>query len=121
MVGNLFKAMERREFIKNSALGLAGLSLVRLSENHPTIPLKLLHHTRNGAGGNWGIPWPKSQLKKVSEFTLISGNKQVPVQSWPLAFWPDGSIKWTGHAIASDLDLGAEAQLIQKKALWNKA
>lgn len=108
--------MERREFIKNSALGLAGLSLVRLSENHPTIPLKLLHHTRNGAGGNWGIPWPKSQLKKVSEFTLISGNKQVPVQSWPLAFWPDGSIKWTGHAIASDLDLGAEAQLIQKKS-----
>jgi hypothetical protein len=26
----------------------------------------------------------------------------VPVQSWPLAYWPDGSIKWTGHAVGSD-------------------
>jgi hypothetical protein len=25
----------------------------------------------------------------------------VPVQSWPLAYWPDGSIKWTGHAVGA--------------------
>src|SRR5690606_22418444 len=26
-----------------------------------------------------------------------NGNKEG-VQSWPLAYWPDGSFKWTGHA-----------------------
>ena len=25
----------------------------------------------------------------------------MPVQSWPLAYWPDGSLKWTGHAVDS--------------------
>ncbi|HKT04539.1 MAG TPA: hypothetical protein VJT31_33910, partial [Rugosimonospora sp.] len=25
------------------------------------------------------------------------------VQSWPLAAWPDGSLKWTGHAVGGDV------------------
>src|SRR5690606_37158597 len=25
----------------------------------------------------------------------------VPVQSWPLAYWPDGSLKWSAHALAA--------------------
>ncbi len=25
----------------------------------------------------------------------------VPVQTWPLAHWPDGSLKWTAHAVSS--------------------
>ena len=29
---------------------------------------------------------------------LTAGNKQFPLQSWPLAYWPDGSIKWNGFA-----------------------
>src|SRR4030095_13087140 len=24
----------------------------------------------------------------------------VPLQSWPLAWWPDGALKWTAHAHA---------------------
>ncbi len=24
----------------------------------------------------------------------------MPLQSWPLAYWPDGSLKWTAHAVA---------------------
>ena len=23
----------------------------------------------------------------------------MPLQSWPLAYWPDGSLKWSAHAI----------------------
>jgi len=54
------------------------------------------------AGGvTLGVPWPMGQVKK-EEFLLIGkGGKQHPVQSWPLAYWPDGSIKWTGHAISN--------------------
>ena len=31
--------------------------------------------------------------------------QSVPVQSWPLAFWPDGSLKWSGLAITADTRL----------------
>ena len=33
-------------------------------------------------------------------FTLTdAAGKEVPVQSWPLAHWPDGSLRWTAHAV----------------------
>ena len=27
----------------------------------------------------------------------------MPVQTWPMAYWPDGSLKWTAHAVAANL------------------
>lgn len=55
------------------------------------------------AGATWGVPWKKGQHEKNAAFAIVDskGNK-TPVQSWPLAYWPDGSIKWTGHAIGSE-------------------
>jgi hypothetical protein len=35
----------------------------------------------------------------------------VPVQSWPLAYWPDGTVKWTGHAIGADEGLASSLTL----------
>src|SRR5581483_331742 len=31
---------------------------------------------------------------------------QIPLQSWPLAFWPDGSLKWTAHALPVNAKAG---------------
>ncbi|MGW5640957.1 exo-rhamnogalacturonan lyase family protein, partial [Streptomyces sp. NPDC003832] len=31
--------------------------------------------------------------------TTASG-QEVPVQTWPTGYWPDGSVKWTAHAIS---------------------
>ncbi|PKS09695.1 hypothetical protein jhhlp_004315 [Lomentospora prolificans] len=51
-------------------------------------------------GTTFGLPWPKGQyVSNDTDFTISSGNEQVPLQSWITAFWPDGSIKWTGHAL----------------------
>ena len=37
-----------------------------------------------------------------SQYTLqTKDGRNVPMQTWPLAFWPDGSVKWSGHAISS--------------------
>src|SRR3954468_22946831 len=48
---------------------------------------------------SWGVPWPQGQVKKDANFVLAgAGDRALPVQSWPLAYWPDGSLKWTGHA-----------------------
>lgn len=57
-------------------------------------------------GFTWGTCWPKGKVRRESGFSLKSSSKEeVPIQSWPLAYWPDGSLKWTGHAVpAVNLD-----------------
>ena len=57
-------------------------------------------------GVAFGVPWPCGALPKDAHFTLADAHgKNFPLQTWPLAFWPDGSLKWTGHALASPADL----------------
>ncbi|HVS54530.1 MAG TPA: hypothetical protein VHD62_19395 [Opitutaceae bacterium] len=58
-------------------------------------------------GVSWGVPWPKGALQKNDPLALKTADgTSVPVQSWPLAYWPDGSIKWTGEAIAVNQNAG---------------
>jgi len=58
------------------------------------------------AGTTWGMPWPRGQHPAGTRFKLSSldGSSQA-LQSWPLATWPDGSLKWTAHAVPADLAL----------------
>ncbi|KAG8705574.1 hypothetical protein FRC09_002878 [Ceratobasidium sp. 395] len=61
---------------------------------------------------SWGVPWAKGEIDKSTALKLTtSDGKSVPVQSWPLAYWPDGSLKWTGHAIAPDAALADSLHL----------
>ncbi|MET9271855.1 Tat pathway signal sequence domain protein [Kribbella sp. NPDC003557] len=51
----------------------------------------------------WGTPWPKGVVPANQSFALKSADgTDVPLQSWPTAYWPDGSLKWSAHAIAVD-------------------
>ena len=48
-------------------------------------------------GATFGVPWPRGVLKAdAGPFALGAS----AVQTWPLAYWPDGSLKWTAHAVA---------------------
>ncbi len=59
-------------------------------------------------GATWGTPWPRGKLGARSKFSLIdASNRTLPLQSWPLAYWPDGSLKWTAHAIPAQHEMGA--------------
>ena len=50
-------------------------------------------------GISWGVPWPKAAVQKEQSFVLTAAEgKSLPLQSWPLAYWPDGSVKWMGFA-----------------------
>lgn len=54
-------------------------------------------------GVTWGVAWPQGTQAAGTSFGLRADTgADVPVQSWPLAFWPDGSLKWTGHAMGGD-------------------
>jgi hypothetical protein len=50
-------------------------------------------------GVSWGVPWPKGAVKKDRAFALYNAaNQALPLQSWPLAWWGDGSVKWTAFS-----------------------
>lgn len=42
------------------------------------------------AGGvSWGVAWPKGAVHASDVLTLrTAGGKPVPMQTWPLAYWP---------------------------------
>jgi hypothetical protein len=51
-------------------------------------------------GATCGVAWPRGVMKRDQTLQLRSGNDEsVAVQTWPLAHWPDGSLKWTALAI----------------------
>ena len=107
--------LTRRQFMKNTtatvaALGLAGagraMSETDSTEATPSAAPVKLHWLEGGTpalftGTTWGMPWPRGTARRDQTFQAATPEgSPVPVQSWPLAYWPDGSLKWTGHAIA---------------------
>jgi len=63
-------------------------------------------------GVTWGVPWSQGKLHKTDSLKLeTAAGQSVPLQTWPMAYWPDGSIKWTGHAISAVSALPASFNL----------
>ncbi|KAI0881319.1 uncharacterized protein GGS22DRAFT_73608 [Annulohypoxylon maeteangense] len=56
------------------------------------------------SGTTFGLPWPRGKYQaNTTTFAGREGDSegQVPLQSWILASWPDGSIKWSAHAVGA--------------------
>ncbi|WP_327423983.1 Tat pathway signal sequence domain protein [Streptomyces sp. NBC_01230] len=73
-----------------------------------------LEETGLGAapGSTFGVPWAQGRHPADQRFALATADgKDVPVQTWATATWPDGSLKWTAHAV------GPEAAGAKKFAL----
>jgi hypothetical protein len=91
-------AFHRRILLLALALGMA--------PGAPAAPVTLhwLDKTAPAApdGVNWGVPWPKGAVQASDTLALTAADgAAVPMQTWALARWPDGSVKWSGHAIAA--------------------
>src|SRR5690349_870117 len=51
-------------------------------------------------GTTWGMPFPRGTVPGVEALAVADANgARVPSQAWPLATWPDGSLKWAGVAL----------------------
>lgn len=50
-------------------------------------------------GQTVGVAWPRGALPGRSSFRVEGGGQALPAQSWVTATWPDGSVKWTAHAL----------------------
>jgi len=71
------------------AADAAPVQLHFLDQTPPAVP----------TGEAFGVPWPQGAVQKTAMFNLSdSAGKPVPLQTWPMAYWPDGSLKWTGFA-----------------------
>jgi hypothetical protein len=92
-----FAATEPRAVISAAGArkaGSSGRSEVRWLEGTPPAALP---------GATWGMPWPRGKHARETSFALRTAEGEpVALQSWPLATWPDGSLKWTAHAMPAD-------------------
>ena len=71
-------------------------------------------------GVSWGVPLPEGKVNPSTGFSLKNFRGQVlPVQSWPLAYWPDGSLKWIGLSTVVDTNAGTTFELEPVKTSGN--
>src|SRR3954468_16782224 len=106
----------RREFVRKTALAAAvtqlaaNLRAAATPAAAPAGPPLAPHGLRwlEGTpallpGACWGMPWPRGRHAAATQFSLRTADgAAVPVQTRPLATWPDGTLKWTAHAIPAD-------------------
>jgi hypothetical protein len=63
-------------------------------------------------GVTWGVPWPMGTYPKNQTFALKTDKgEDVALQTWPTAYWPDGTLKWTAHAVPADAGLAENLTL----------
>src|SRR5262245_12595832 len=83
------------------SLLVACCALPAAAQSAPSVELKWLGDKPpvTPMGVSWGVPWHQGKVRKDQAFTLTTADgKSLALQSWPLALWPDGSIKWSGFA-----------------------
>lgn len=76
--------------------------------NDVKVRLRMLQDTvgHSPKGITWGIPWGKGLLNRKDTLILNGPSRAITMQSWPTAYWPDGSVKWTAHsAVVSQEDM----------------
>jgi hypothetical protein len=120
------KRISRRQFISTSAAATATVPALepQASQTAATLPRPPADNPEAGnwvhwlddrvsavpQGVTWGTPWPRGKQRHAKDFALRApgdASRPVPLQSWPLAYWPDGSLKWTAHALPPATDAGA--------------
>ncbi|MFJ8955095.1 Tat pathway signal sequence domain protein [Streptomyces sp. NPDC102381] len=85
------------------------------ADGHDPVTLRWLEKgtpAELAAGTTWGVPWPAGSFAPEQKFSLTTDSGEaVPVQSWPTGYWPDGSVKWTAHAVSGDAPRSETYQL----------
>ncbi len=132
------KNISRRKFIAATSLLTATAPLLYAAKpkiEKPRSPLKVTRDKKGPtrlrwvdgevpkmqAGTAFGVPWPMGQQPGDATFTLrTSKGNPVAMQTWTTATWPDGSLKWTGHAIAPDAPLTEHFEIVPGKQILPK-
>jgi YetA-like protein len=95
--------MTRRDLLRRSAVTTLASIALEAQDAAPAPVSPQLNWLGNAApplesGVTWGVPWPRGTVSRSQTFSLTADGAALPLQQWALAYWPDGSIKWTGFA-----------------------
>ena len=101
----------RRDTIKAALLGggsmwLPGIARAATAVTFSPAPVRWIDGAAPAlhAGQTFGVAWPRGVLKRGTKLGVRAAKGEaVPSQSWVTASWPDGSIKWSAHAIPADV------------------
>lgn len=66
----------------------------------------------------FGVPFDQGAVTSVSMLQLTADGQLVDADSWPLAYWPDGSVKWA--AMASSVPGGDKAMSVRIASVKGK-
>ncbi|MCB1122182.1 MAG: Tat pathway signal sequence domain protein, partial [Verrucomicrobiae bacterium] len=116
--------IDRRAFIKKTGISAASIPVLKSALSGQAVsttvsgdmaaPVRWLDGEKpvHFNGSTWGLSWPEGSLEKDASFKLTSETgESIPVQSWPTAYWPDGSLKWTAHAVPAKVELSSRYRI----------
>ena len=112
--------MRRRTFLSSSAA--AGVSLAAragVAAQDAAVSIDWLERTPPAvaAGVSWGVPWARGRVRKDQAFALTAADGTLlPLETWPLAYWPDGSLKWSGFATVTAANTAGPFRLAPAEA-----
>lgn len=62
---------------------------------------------------SFGVPFDEGDVFPATPLQLkVNEYQNLPVDTWPLAYWPDGSVKWSG--VAGVIPAGTERLTLEK-------
>lgn len=70
-------------------------------------------------GVSFTMPWSRGLYQKGQTFVIegVGGAQQHPLDCRELAFWADGSLKWTGHSISGNVPYFSE-YVVKGAEIW---
>ncbi len=105
------EGMSRRDVLRAAAVGslvmlgsssseVRGMDAIGATSFDASKPVKLKHVVGSGLGAvTFGVPWPRGAIKDSTQFHVRVEGEPRTTQTWVTARWPDGSVKWTAHAL----------------------
>ncbi|WP_370310344.1 exo-rhamnogalacturonan lyase family protein [Sphingobium abikonense] len=106
---NRILTIGRRDMLRASLMGSAAALLPSAARAASTVPRNTPVRWIDGAapplslGQTFGVPWPRGAVKAGAPLVVRSDGKPLPSQHWTLATWPDGSLKWSAHALPAGM------------------
>jgi hypothetical protein len=104
------------ELLATTAAATAAEQIVLAQQATQTAPPVALNWLGGEApalasGVSWGVPFARGTVARAQSFSLTSGGAALPLQTWPLAYWPDGSMKFVGFATVARANAAGEFRL----------
>jgi hypothetical protein len=117
--------VKRRDMLRLALLGGAAtmlppeaLATTRSMRGVPQTPVRWIDGDAPALslGQTFGVPWPRGAVRANAPLSLRGKDgASLASQHWTLATWPDGSLKWSAHALPAGMIQPAGLEIVSGK------